>query len=358
MENSLMKDFPAQITAKERNIENYIADIERLAKGTVAVSEGISPMIIDGKAYHERVKAGEAIKAACKSVSSIDGVKIGTYRGFELHLSFDRWGQDHRLTVRGDMPYPIKLEGDFSTQGVITRIDNALDKIPEYIKNEKEGLENTINQMEAAKIEVAKPFPQEDEMKEKMARVTQLNVELSLDAQKVSVGDTDIDDIDDLEMDEADIDDDFEHDAELDKDLETEYDLEYEDEEHETAENIDIITDGTDDLDLTDDYEEHEEHETYKPYKYQSNNENITETFEVAENGGQGAFVSGNVHVEKSTENTPTVPDALREVQKAAPNHIYIVGMKPNTTTTVNQNTQTQNTEPSPPKPKRSYSER
>jgi len=325
MENSLMKDFPAQITAKERNIENYISDEARLAKGTVAVSEGISPMVIDGKTYHERVKAGEAIKAACQSVSSTDGVKIGTYRGFELHLSFNQWTSDHFLTVRGDMPYPIKLEGNFPTQGVVTRIDNVLDKIPEYIKNEKESLENTINQMEAAKIEVAKPFPQEEVMKEKLARVTQLNVELSLDAQKTQEGETNID-----EIDEADIDGEFEHDAEHDED----YDLEYGDEENET-------------------------YETYESHEHQTNAESITETFEAAENGGQGAFVSGDIHVEKATEKIPAVPDALREVQKAAPNNIYIVGMKPNTPESAGENTHTQTTVATPTsKVRRSYSER
>jgi hypothetical protein len=321
MENALMKDFPALITAKERNVENYTADKERLAKGTVTVSEGISPMVIDGKTYHDRGKAGEAIKAACQSVSTTDGVKIGTYRGFELHLSFDKLNQDHRLTVRGDMPYPVKLEGGFPTTGAVTRIDNALERIPEAIRNETESLENILAQVEAAKIEVAKPFPQEEIMKEKLARVTQLNVELSLDAQKAQDGVAETG-----EIDEADIDDDFEHDAELDED----FDLEYEDEEHETDE----------------------------PYEHQTNSENITETFEVADNGGQGAFVSGDVHVEKSTEKIPAVPDALREVQKAAPNNVYIVGMKPNTATTENQNTQTQNTEPSPPKSKRSYDAR
>ena len=302
---------------------------------------GKSSVFIDGKTYHERVKAGEAIKAACQSVSSTDGVKIGTYRGFELHLSFNQWTSDHFLTVRGDMPYPIKLEGNFPTQGVVTRIDNVLDKIPEYIKNEKESLENTTNQMEAAKIEVAKPFPQEEVMKEKLARVTQLNVELSLDAQKTQEGETDID-----EIDEADIDGEFEHDAEHDE----VYDLEYGDEENET----------------------------YESNEHQTNAESITETFEVAENGGQGAFVSGSVHlaspnvptaaailplqdvhVEKATEKIPAVPDALREVQKAAPNNIYIVGMKPNAPESAGENTQTQKTVTTPTsKVKRNNSER
>jgi len=192
LETSLIKHYPDQITAKERNIANYIADEERLAKGTLAVSEGISPMVIDGKTYRERTVAGEAIQEACRSVDTLEGVKIGSYRGFDLHLSFDMRAKEHRLTSRGGMTYPVTLEGNFSAQGVITRLDNVLDKLPTYIQNEKDSLQNIINQMDAAKVEVAKPFAHEVEMRDKAARVTQLNVELSLDAQKSNVADTGI----------------------------------------------------------------------------------------------------------------------------------------------------------------------
>ena len=213
METALLQTYPAQIKTKERNIQNYHADVERLEKSTEMVSEGISSMVIDGITFTERVKAGEAIKAACQGAITSDGAKIGSYRGMELHLSFDKFSQAHVLTARGDMPYPIKLEGNFSTQGVVTRLDNVLEKIPEYIAAEKERLQNTKEQMKNAEIEVAKPFPHEEEIKIKSARVAQLNIELSLDAQKVQkaeaeteVEEADGRDVDGNETDEKEVD--------------------------------------------------------------------------------------------------------------------------------------------------------
>ena len=196
MEDALLQKFPAQITAKEQNIENYTADMHRLTTNTVSVSEGISPMMINGVTYNERVDAGEALKVACKKIfelgdsilgeNSSKGAIIGTYRGFDLHLSYNKSWQQHTLTLKGDMSYPLDLDGNFSTQGVVTRIDNILDKMPQYIESEKESLENTITQMETAKIEVAKPFPQEAELKEKTSRVALLTAELSLEAIKAA----------------------------------------------------------------------------------------------------------------------------------------------------------------------------
>jgi len=300
METALLKTFPAQIKAKERNIENYQADVERLAKNTQMVSEGISPMVIDGISFTERVKAGEAIKAACQSVETTDGVKIGTYRGFELHLSFDKFSQSYVLTARGDMAYPIKLEGNFSTQGVVTRLDNALEKIPEYIASEKESLQNAIEQTKAAEIEVAKPFPYETDIAEKTARVTQLNVELSLDAQKAQKA-----------AEAADVDDD-------------EPDFDFEDEEHEIDE-AEIDCESDHDVDVS--------------YTKQANTETITETFETSENGGQGAFISGDIHISKTTVKTPGALDAPQP-QGPTPSNI--------------ENTPVQK----PVKPKRDYFER
>jgi hypothetical protein len=261
MENALLKTYPAQIKAKERNVENYYADERRLAEGTKRVGEGIiSPMVIDGVTFTERVKAGEAIKAALQSVETSEGVKIGTYRGFELLLAFDRFGQNHVLMARGDMPYPIKLEGNFSTQGVVTRLDNALEKIPEYITSEKESLQNTIKQVKDAEIEVAKPFPREAEIAEKTARVTQLNVELSLDAQKAK-------------------------------------------KTAETAEVDDV--DEIDDEELDFDFDENE-HDIDEP-----------------------EFDGESDHDEKTTDKVLMVPEPLQQIQKAAQNNVYIVGMKP-----------------------------
>ena len=263
METALLKHYPIEIKTKERNIENYAADEKRLAKGTVLVAEGISPIVIDGVQYDERIKAGEAIKAACESVKSVEGVKIGTYRGFDLHLSMDKWSSYHILTVRGDMPYPIKLENNFPTQGVVTRIDNALEKLPEYIDTEKESLENTINQMKTAEIEVKKPFPQESEMAEKTARVAQLDTELSLDAQKSQQAETPVA-------------------------------IGYGEERHTPLEKFAFFRHG---------YFGDEEFES------QTFDESIVDNFEITEDCGQGAYVNNDAQVVTNAEKAPSKVD-------------------------------------------------
>ena len=313
MEDALLKRYPAQITAKEQNIENYIADEKRLAANTVKVTEGISPMVIDNVSYSNRNKAGEAIRSACKDIfemqdsllaeNRIKGHIIGTYRGFDLHLSYDRVSNLHILTLKGDMPYPIKLQSDFPTQGVVTVIDNLLDKIPQYIESEKEGLQNTKDQMEAAKIEIAKPFPQEAELKEKASRVALLNAELSLEAIKAA------------EAAEQNTEDDSKEHPEYGKQPEnTEHGEPVKQEKPPEHENTDIEHDSDYDIEIDDDIESEEQtseeifasvadsfgtdiiHET------QINSESIGENFEIADNGGKGAYVNSDIVVNKTTE--------------------------------------------------------
>ena len=66
-------------------------------------------------------------------------------------------------------------------RGNIVRIDNALSQIPSRIQAAQAQLENVKNQLETAKAEVNKPFPKEDELKTKSARLSELNAELNID---------------------------------------------------------------------------------------------------------------------------------------------------------------------------------
>jgi len=183
LETNINSTYPSLIAEAKKNIANYITDSNTL-------SAPKEPMIVNGVKYSERADAGQAIKEACRNATgsetatSGDITKIGSYRGFDLHLSYDAFDKQHVLVVKGTMPYPIKLESDFAVSGIVSRIDNMLDKIPSYITSEKAALENHNQQLEQAKIEALKPFAYEDEIKEKTARLAQLDVELSLDAVK------------------------------------------------------------------------------------------------------------------------------------------------------------------------------
>jgi len=185
MEDAIIKKFPLQIKAKEQNIENYTSDKSRLDTNTAQTEEGgISPFKVNGRIYTKGIDAGQAIKLALQKIKTTEGDVVGSYRGFDIHLSFDKHSMNHKLALKGAMNYEIALESDFSTKGLVTRMDNALQKIDSQIKDEQEHLENIKKQLQTAEVEVKKPFAKEQEIKEKTQRLTALDIELDIDAQR------------------------------------------------------------------------------------------------------------------------------------------------------------------------------
>lgn len=74
------------------------------------------------------------------------------------------------------------MELGTDARGNITRIDNSLDRLPENLENWQTKLANLLQQQEAAKAEVGKPFPQEEELRLKSARLAELDAELNIGA--------------------------------------------------------------------------------------------------------------------------------------------------------------------------------
>ena len=67
--------------------------------------------------------------------------------------------------------------------GLLTRLDNTLHKMPERLAAVQAQLQNLIDQREAAEIEAGKPFPREDELKVKSARLAELDSLLNMDGR-------------------------------------------------------------------------------------------------------------------------------------------------------------------------------
>ncbi len=65
--------------------------------------------------------------------------------------------------------------------GNIIRLDNSLNNFPERITAAENELATLHQQQAAAQIEVEKPFPQEEELAEKSARLAELNAQLDVD---------------------------------------------------------------------------------------------------------------------------------------------------------------------------------
>ena len=178
MEDKLLKYFPAEIEKQTSYIHGFEADIKTV-EAHPQISEGFCGMEIRGKAYTEKSDAGEILLAACKDTKSADPVPLGSYRGFQMELSFDSFRNEFDVTLKGAVSHRVALGTD--ARGNITRLDNALAGIPERLERANEQLNNLYNQQEAAKAEVGKPFPQEAELTAKSQRLAELDAALNME---------------------------------------------------------------------------------------------------------------------------------------------------------------------------------
>ena len=178
LEDQLLKYFPAEIEAQQSRNRGFEADIKTVAAHPLP-KEGFVGMEIGGKHFSEKDAAGEAILALCKETKSTEGIPIGSYRGFQMELSFDTFSKEFQITLKGEMSHKVSLGTD--ARGNLTRLDNALAGITTRLERGQAQLENLRNQQAAAEVELAKPFPQEAELAEKSARLAELDAALSMD---------------------------------------------------------------------------------------------------------------------------------------------------------------------------------
>lgn len=136
-------------------------------------------MTIGGETFTEAKDAGEAILAACKQVSNEKDHALGEYRGFSMSIMYNPMSKMYQLTLKGAMSHQVELGSD--PRGNITRIDNALAGIPRRMQNVENKLNDLNQQMATAKAELGKPFPQEEELRSKSARLAELDAKLNLD---------------------------------------------------------------------------------------------------------------------------------------------------------------------------------
>jgi hypothetical protein len=181
MEDNLYRYFPSQIRQTEKRIRGYEQDICRLMEFTPEDGQKFSPMTISRVRYDEKEDAGKALLEACKRKTSPDPAEIGEYRGFALILSFDTFKKVFQFTMKNALSYTAVLGND--VYGNLLRIDNALSGLPQAVKRCKCSLEDLHRQMDEARLEIDKPFPQEQEqeLKEKSIRLTKLDALLNMD---------------------------------------------------------------------------------------------------------------------------------------------------------------------------------
>lgn len=184
LQDRIIKYFPEQIAAKEAVLAALQAD-KAAAENNRQPKEGFIGMEIDGAVYHEKDKAGAALLEKAKSYVNLEAAKIGSYRGFNMYLSREGFQQNLTLILKGALEHKVELGVDI--RGNLIRIDNALGQIDKRIAEIENTLDNLHQQVEAAKIEVCKPFEFEGELVQKNARLIELDMELNMDMQSEEV---------------------------------------------------------------------------------------------------------------------------------------------------------------------------
>lgn len=190
LEDAIHKGFPQKIAACEQRIAGYLSDMAMLKENTHPNADGFSPMEINGETYTDKKAAGSAILAACQAMKSPEPVRLGRYRGFKMVLSFDTFGSEYKIILKGAFHHVTSLGTDIL--GNILRLDNTLAGMEVALVSEREQLEHTKAQLASAKEEVEKPFPQEAELQEKMARLAELNVLLDMDKKENEIVDGEV----------------------------------------------------------------------------------------------------------------------------------------------------------------------
>ena len=138
-------------------------------------------MEVKEDALTDKDNAGAALLEALKEVKNMEPVPIGSYRGFQMSLTLEDFGREYVLTLKGQMSHRVSLGKD--ARGNLTRIDNVLAAMPERLQSVRDKLDSLYVQVEQAKAELGKPFPQEEELRQKSARLAELNAELNIDDQ-------------------------------------------------------------------------------------------------------------------------------------------------------------------------------
>ena len=183
LEDKLLKTFPEEIQKQKTRIAALQQD-SQIAAAHPQDKENFCGMTIKGMVYDDKKAAGERLLLARQEMTNADMMLLGTYRGFELNIRFDSFKNEHQAVLRAELSYPVSLGDD--ARGNITRLDNAIDNFADRIADAENALQNLEQQKQAAEVEVAKPFAQEEELAEKSARLAELNALLNIDRDRSS----------------------------------------------------------------------------------------------------------------------------------------------------------------------------
>ena len=182
LEDKIIKYYPTTIARIKETIAGLEKDISLAKEHPKPLDDTFVGIEVKGVSYSEKAEGGQKIIDACKEMTSPDPVPLGKYRGFDLELSFDTFEKAYQVKIKGSLSRSVSLGTD--AIGNITRIDNAIEKIPERLEAKSRELSTLEQQFTTAKAEVEKPFDKEEELTEKTNRLNVLNGLLNVDKRE------------------------------------------------------------------------------------------------------------------------------------------------------------------------------
>ena len=179
LEDNIAKHYPMQITALKERLEGYRADIQTYAAHKPVDKDAFS-MKIGNRTYTDKKEAGAALIDMCRSAKQPNmAVTIGEYQGFKMSVSFDSFFSKFTVSLKGSLSHEVEIGAD--PLGNLQRLSNALEGMTGKMADVEQKLSNVEHQLETAKVEVTKPFAQEQELAEKLERLAELNALLNMD---------------------------------------------------------------------------------------------------------------------------------------------------------------------------------
>ncbi len=182
LEDKVLKEFPQKIAEYDERIAGLEKDIVTAKKNPKSIADTFVGMVVNSVPYSEKADAGQAIIDVCKTLPDTQIYPLGEYRGFKLSVHYEPFSHQHRVTIKGTISY----EGVLGTDAIgnITRIDNVIDGLEQMLTTTKALRDTTETQLANAKEQLEKPFAKDEELKQKEARLRELNALLNVDKRE------------------------------------------------------------------------------------------------------------------------------------------------------------------------------
>ena len=180
LEDDIVSVYPQEISQLKDNISGYKADIAKRDTTRNIIAENFF-ITINGVSYHDRKSGGAALIEAAHNKDT-NRVRIGSYMGFDLYSRYNFMYNRYELYIQGKKEHWVELSKD--PVGVITRINNCLDGLDKKLEKAQSSLSDVYQKLESAKIEAAKEFDKEDELNQKLERLSELNALLDMDEKR------------------------------------------------------------------------------------------------------------------------------------------------------------------------------